>query len=117
MSEHTIRGEEIMKLLIGGIAHETNTFATGKTEVADFRLWEWSADEAVIMNNRGGRDCIGGIIDQAETLSHDLLPTLSSVAIPSGVISEDGSKTMVQPRVDRIKKATDYDAIVLSLHG
>jgi len=105
-----------MKILIGGVVHETNTFANVKTDVAAFKQWEWSRGEEV-MQNRGVRNYIGGMIAQAEKLSIEIEPLFSTFAYPSGIITAKTHDTLIDHLLKRLKQAEDYDAIVLSLHG
>lgn len=106
----------VMKFLIGGIAHETNTFSNVKTDEEAFKQWEW-ARGAEVLQNRGVRNYIGGMIDQAEALNIDIEPLFSAFANPSGIITKETHDLLLEQLIEPMKQAKDYDAIVLSLHG
>ncbi|MHC0036376.1 M81 family metallopeptidase [Pseudoneobacillus sp. C159] len=106
-----------MKIIIGGIAHETNTFSNVKTDEESFRLWGWEKGEEILAKNRFVRTFIGGMIDRAEELEIDLIPTFSTFAYPAGMITAEAFQTLKKELIDEIKKAVGYDAILLSLHG
>src|SRR5690625_4346888 len=105
-----------MKFLIGGIAHETNTFSNVKTDVTSFKQWEWAKGKDVL-KNRGVRNYIGGMIDRASALNINIEPLFSAFAPPSGIITKETHDLLLEQLIERIKQAKDYDAIILSLHG
>lgn len=105
-----------MKFLIGGIAHETNTFSNVKTDVTSFKQWEWAKGKDVL-KNRGVRNYIGGMIDRASALNINIEPLFSAFATPSGIITKETHDLLLEQLIERIKRSKDYDAIVLSLHG
>jgi len=105
-----------MRFLVGGIAHETNTFANVKTDVAAFKQWEWAKGEA-IMQNRGVRNYIGGMIDQADALNIEIEPLFSAFASPSGIITAKTHDLLLEHLMKPLKQAKEYDAVILSLHG
>lgn len=105
-----------MKFLVGSISHETNTFSKVKTDINSFKQWEWAIGEAV-MQNRGLRNFIGGMIEQASALDIEIEPLFSAFANPSGMITAQTHDTLLEHLIEPLKKAKDYDAVVLSLHG
>ncbi|WP_313891080.1 M81 family metallopeptidase [Psychrobacillus sp.] len=106
-----------MKILIGEIAHETNTFSNVKTDEQSFRLWGWDVGEEILTKHRGVRNAIGGMIDQAEKLEIDILPTFTTFAYPAGIITTEAFNALRDELIGRVKEAKGYDAVVLSLHG
>ncbi len=106
-----------MKILIGQIAHETNTFSNVKTDEESFKLWGWDVGEAVISKNRKVRNYVGGMIDRAEQLGIEVIPTFSTFAYPAGVITSLAYEALKEELIGAITKATSYDAICLALHG
>ncbi|RXI96172.1 M81 family peptidase [Anaerobacillus alkaliphilus] len=105
-----------MKILIGQIAHETNTFSTVKTTVEDFKSWQWYEDEEVVSNHRNVRDFLGGMIDKAEELEIEMVPGFSTFAMPSGIITSETNQRLKNELLDRVLNK-EFDAICLSLHG
>lgn len=106
-----------MKVLIGGIQHETNTFSNVKTTEESFKLWGWDVGEDILDKNRGVRNYLGGMIDQAEAKGIEIIPTFSTFAYPSGVITKETYGSLKNALLEGIKQASDYDAVILSLHG
>ncbi|GIN86135.1 microcystinase C [Heyndrickxia sporothermodurans] len=106
-----------MKILIGEIAHETNTFSKVKTTVESFKQWEWLHGEAIINKHRKVRDYLGGMIDRAEEIGVEVVPTFSAFAMPSGIITQETYERLVYELINEIKVAGNFDAICLALHG
>lgn len=106
-----------MRVAIGGISHETNTFCTGLTEVESFRLGEWSEGQEIVEKHRGVRDYIGGILDNAERLGIEIVPTFTANAQPSGTISKQAYDQMSGQLLAGLHSAGPVDGYCLSLHG
>lgn len=106
-----------MRIAIGGISHETNTYADacfGQTEVDAFGI---ARGDQVIERNRGTRSFIGGMLAAAEKLGAEVVPTMTAWAQPSGTIAVGAYETMKAELLDRIQSALPVDALALELHG
>lgn len=106
-----------MRVAIGGISHETNTFCSGLTEVESFRLGEWSEGHEIVEKHRGVRDYIGGILDNAERLGIEIVPTFTANAQPSGTISKHAYEHLSGQLLAGLRSAGPVDGYCLSLHG
>lgn len=106
-----------MKVAIGQVFHETNTFSSELTSEESFRKREWQEGIEIINGHRGVKDYLGGMIDEGDDLKLDLIPTLSVVARPSGIILEETWQKIKQLLIESLNKIDDLDAICLSLHG
>ena len=67
-----------MRIAIGGVSHETNTFCAGLTEVADFRRAAWETGDEIIAAHTGVRDDFGGMLEAADRLGVEIVPTFAS---------------------------------------
>ncbi|HEX7102486.1 MAG TPA: M81 family metallopeptidase [Nitrolancea sp.] len=106
-----------MRIAIGGISHETNTFCTGLSTVENFKLGEWSEGEEIIAQHAGVRDYEGGILEAAERLSIEVAPTFSAQAQPSGTISKEAYDLLSGQLLAALRSAGKVDGYCLSLHG
>jgi len=106
-----------MKILIGEIAHETNTFANEKTTVESFKEWEWIHGDEILQKHRKVRDYLGGMMERAEETGVEIIPLFSAFAMPSGVITKETYNVLLQELTNSIKAVKEYDAICLALHG
>eukprot|EP01052_Picozoa_sp_SAG31_P019955 SAG31_NODE_1479_length_8180_cov_7.141684_6_plen_435_part_00 len=111
-----------MKVLVGGIFHETNTYATplwGATELSDFNQ---SAGADMLTKHRTARTCIGGMLAAAEELSIQIVPTYHAGAAPSGTISEAAFAELKHRLMSALEDALEecggaVSAVCLDLHG
>lgn len=111
-----------MRIASGGVQHETNTFASTPTTLADFvRDSECGPELAgydVILERYRGTGCIhGGYIAGAEALGIELLPLLSARAQPAGVVEQQSFDTMLGWFLERLAAVLPVDGVLLDLHG
>ncbi|MED4584882.1 M81 family metallopeptidase [Brevibacillus choshinensis] len=106
-----------MRIVIGELAHETNTFSNVPTTVELFQLWEWDRGEEVLQRHKNVRDCLGGMMDRAEELGVEVVPSFSAFAKPSGTITRETYGALQKELLDAITAAGEVDAICLTLHG
>lgn len=78
-----------MKLLVGGLSHETNTFSSKPTTVADFFLPGcWSEGES-LYEMRGTNTEFGGFIEESDARGIDLVMTVATYAAPMGRVEDE----------------------------
>ena len=111
-----------MRIISGGIQHETNTFAVTPTTVDDFeRDSHFGADfgEAQQIRHRfdGTNTIHGGYLKGAEESGVELVPVLNLRAYPSGMVTRQTFETLVNELVCRIEAALPADGVLLDLHG
>ena len=105
-----------MRIAIGGIVHETNTYAVasfGMTSLGSFKISR--GDE--ILRHARGRTFTGGMVDAGQQAGHDLVPLLHAFAQPSGTIEAGAYRQMKSELIDRLQAALPVDAVVLDTHG
>ena len=109
-----------MRVAVGGIVHETNTYATalwGTTELSHFTQ---SHGEEVLTRHRPAKTCIGGMISAATAIGVEIVPTYHAGASPGGTVSDGCFDTLRAQLVDGISAAVaagGIDAVCLDLHG
>ncbi|WAH37998.1 M81 family metallopeptidase [Alicyclobacillus dauci] len=106
-----------MKIAIGQISHETNTFSSVPTTKSLFELWEWDYGDDIVARHKGVEDYVGGMIDRACELGIEVVPTFSAFANPSGTITRETYELLKQALIDGLQGAGEVDAICLALHG
>lgn len=107
-----------MKLAVGQVMHETNTFSNVATNKARFQEWEWAAEDAFFDGHRGVRSYVGGMLDRAKERDITLIPTFAASATPSGIIPEATFLEIKRELLGRIKTLVDdIDGVCLALHG
>lgn len=106
-----------MRIAIGGIEHETNTYATaamGFTAIGAFV----TARGEECARYRGKRTAVGGFYAAADRLDDvELVPTLWCWAGPSGVIERAAYESLRDELIERLRAAGPVDGVALALHG
>ena len=103
-----------MRIAIGGIMHESNTFNQRLTPLDAFRLQR--GDELL----NWWRDTpheVGGFIAGAERFGYQLFPTLMAQATPGGMVTGEAFERLTQELLDRLSRAPHLDGLLLALHG
>lgn len=111
-----------MKIVSGGIQHETNTFATVPTTLSDFQRDSDCGDELIggarLRELYAGTGTIhGGYLDEASARGIELEPVLSVHAQPAGPVEQSGFDHMLGLLLSRIEAAGPFDGVALDLHG
>jgi microcystin degradation protein MlrC len=103
------------KVLIAGLFHETHTFLEGSTGLADFSC----SRGAELLKAKGDPSPLGGVLEVAEELGWQVIPTADYRAQPSAMVTDevfdlfwrDFEKLALPALKDGV------DAIYLVLHG
>jgi microcystin degradation protein MlrC len=105
-----------MRIAIGGIVHETNTYAVesfGMTGIDDFDVRRGDH----MFRYDSTRTFVGGMITAGRAGSHELVSTLHASAQPSGTIEADTYLRLRDELIDKLSSALPVDAVVLDTHG
>lgn len=110
-----------MRLAIGGVSHETSTFAPTRTGLAGFENgFGLFRGRQMLDRFRGTNTCAGGFLQAAEEEGWQVEPLLWTFAYPSGLIERavyDALKGEFLDRLRRADAAGRLDAVLLDLHG
>lgn len=105
-----------MRIAVGGIEHETNTYATesmGPTSLDDFQQLRGDA----IWEVSGTRTFVGGFLSAIEEAGHEAVPLFWAWAGPSGIIEAGTYDALKAEFIERLEAAMPVDAIAVSMHG
>jgi len=94
-----------MRIAIGGISHETNTFSTLRTGLDSFYI------------RRGPEVIQGEFWDQLRADGVECVPTLLAGATPNGLVELAAYETLKAELLARLAEALPVDGVYLSLHG
>jgi len=106
-----------MRIALGSIMHESNTFSPLKTSLDDFRQQQLLFDEDVIQHHRARRTELGGMLEAAEVLNMQPAGTISATAVPSGPITAKTFSFFEENLTEKIKQQGPLDGVLLALHG
>lgn len=104
------------RIAIGEISHETNTFCP-PTTLKMFQQRVWRKGSELLRQFRGTRTYLGGMIEAAERLGVELVPTFAASTEPWGTITREAYDAMVRELLEGLRGAMPLDAICLGLHG
>lgn len=105
------------RIAIGGIIHETHSFAEPPTVLADFEKQSLYFGDEVLDAMRGTCSGLGGMIDGAKKQDWQLFPTAYAAAMPGGIVSKSAYTTILQSFLEHLKQALPVDGVLLTLHG
>lgn len=111
----------MFRIAIGGVQHETNTFAATRAAFADFVAADaWpglTRGAALIEAVRGINLPIAGFIQEAQRAGHDLRPLSWCSAQPSGPVTRDAFERIAFILLEDLRTQLPVDAVYLDLHG
>ena len=109
------------RIAVGGLHHETNTFAPQKATFERFAEadgWpELLRGERLLVRPRGTNLALAGFLDAAGGVGHELVPLVWANAGPSGHTTEDAFERIVGWLLEDLRKALPVDGVFLDLHG
>jgi microcystin degradation protein MlrC len=103
-----------LRVAIGRISHETNTFSAVKTRLEDYNP---RYGREIFDVYEGTRTELGGFIKVLRGMGAEIVPTIAASATPSGPIDREDFELMVEKILDGIREAGGVDGVLLSLHG
>ncbi len=111
-----------MRIAIGGISHETSTFAKTRTTVADFTAgFGLYRGTEILERFRGSNICAGGFIDGADQHGFEMVPLLWGFAYPAGLITAEAYAALKKEFLDGLRREQaargPLDGVLLDQHG
>jgi microcystin degradation protein MlrC len=105
-----------LKIAIGGIMHESNTFCTTITDRRRFDEGSLTRGAEILSAWSDAHHEIGGFIEGASRFGFDLLPTTMAWATPAGPVADDILDEVVEEITTGACRA-GADGLLLALHG
>ena len=101
-----------MRIFVGGILTETNTFSPVPTGLNDYRMGYGDDHES-------NAECqiLTHLKQRIETRGWQCLPSFLAVAEPAGITTRKAYETLREKLFDDLKQAIPVDMILLPLHG
>ncbi|HZQ09834.1 MAG TPA: M81 family metallopeptidase [Anaerolineae bacterium] len=110
-----------MRIAIGQLWQETNTFSPFITERKHFQSFRYYAGEDVLRYCSGGQE-IGGFVKAAQAarakgMEIEYIPLLAAGAWPAGRLREEFKEQLEEQMLTPLRAALPVDGVLLSLHG
>jgi len=103
-----------MRIAVGGIMHESNTFNHRPTPLEAFRV---QRGHELVSWWRDTPHELGGFIAGAESFGYELAPTLMAQATPGGIVTGEAFERLTEELLERLARAPHLDGLLLALHG
>lgn len=102
-----------MRVLVGGIRHELNSFVPGLTGMETFERWGHHEGQQIIDE---ATSSMAGAVSTANARGVELVPTLSTFGYAGGAVIDEVYEELSQRLLTMIEDAT-FDGIYLQMHG
>ena len=107
-----------MRIAIGGITHEANTFCPHITDLADFEARQMLCGDEILANWQSTRTEHTGAISVLTKVSDcEIVPTFLARALSGAPMYEETFRALLDELLDRIAAAGPVDGVLLVLHG
>jgi microcystin degradation protein MlrC len=104
-----------MRIAIGGIMHESNTFAPLPADRQRFEEGSLARGKALLDVWREAHHEMGGFIAGSEAIGYEAVPTVMAWATPSGPVDDEVLDEVVAEIAERT--CGSADGLLLALHG
>lgn len=108
-------------IAIGGMQHETNTFAPSRADYPAFERgggWPGIQQGASLFEAVAGANIpVAGAIDALRAAGHRLVPLTWAAASPCAQVTDDAFERITGDLLDRLRDAGPVDGVYLDLHG
>jgi microcystin degradation protein MlrC len=106
-----------MKIAIGSLMQETNTFASVKTTLETFRSYYLLYGDELFTGYKDARVEVPGFIDVLREANVEITPLIAGFAASSGVLTRSTFDQLVNDLTTRLQAALPVDGVLLALHG
>ncbi len=105
------------RIAIGGVWHETNTFAVGLTTFDNFEDYQFARGTEILQRYANTNTELGGFIQKLAEFDMEPVPLLYAAAVPSAIISADAAERICDELIDHLRKNAPVDSLAIALHG
>lgn len=106
-----------MKILVGGIYHESHSFSSEPTDIESFRKVLLLRGNEAIEKLRGTVSEMAGFIQGAEKFGFEMIPTLWAWGVATGPVQTETLDYLIEVVRQSFAKAEKIDGILFALHG
>jgi microcystin degradation protein MlrC len=107
----------MVRIAIGGLMHESNTFAGSSTDLAAFEAGGIEIGEGIARRWGEAHHEVGGFLEGACRFGFEAVPTLMAWAVPAGPVTARAYRELTDRLIDGIRAVGPVDAVLLALHG
>jgi microcystin degradation protein MlrC len=107
-----------MRIALGGITHEANTFCPHVTDMADFGARQLLRGDEILVNWQATRTEQAGALSVLTRVPEcEVIPTLLARALSGAPMREETFLALTDELIESIEAACPVDGVLLVLHG
>ncbi len=106
-----------MRIAIGQLMEESNTFVRQQADLDHFRNNQLLLDDDVVTRLRGTRAEVGGFLDALGRAGVDVVPTVAANCVSSGAVPRETFEALKGEILKRLAAVGPLDGVLLALHG
>ena len=106
-----------LRVALGGISHETNTFALRSTDLVAFEQVDLSRGAQILARHATAHTSVAGFLAAGTDLDLELIPLVYAWATPAGPITAATYTTLLSELLQGIRDGGPWDAVLLAQHG
>jgi microcystin degradation protein MlrC len=107
----------MVRIAVGGLMHESNTFASARTDLSAFESGGLETGEGIATRWGNAHHEVGGFFEAAREAGFEAVPTLMAWATPAGPLTAETYRELSDRLIRSLGDAGPVDAVVLALHG
>jgi microcystin degradation protein MlrC len=106
-----------VKAVVGGIVHESSTFAAEVTGLLDFGSFSVVDGAALVREFARTSTCVGGYLAVCAEADVTVAPALHARAEPAGTVDPAAYQELEHRLLSGVRAARDRELVLLDLHG
>jgi microcystin degradation protein MlrC len=107
----------VMRLALLGLAHETNTFVSRPTTIANFESYGILRDSAIRAEHATAHTSVSGFLRAEVDSDVEVVPLVYAWANPSGVITDQAYEGLTGELCRRLRRDGPWDGVLMAQHG
>lgn len=106
-----------MRILVGGIYHESHSFSNVPTDIEAFRKVLLLEGAECVEKLRGTTSEMAGFIEGADRYGFEMIPALWAWGVATGPVQADALDYLIEIFRRNFEKAGEIDGVLFALHG
>src|SRR4051794_4518240 len=106
-----------MRIAVGALMQETNTFVPFPTTVETFERVCLHRGEAILTGYDAARTEVPAFLAVLCEAGAEVVPLIAAMALASGTVERSSFEALLGELLDRLRAAGPVDAVLLALHG
>jgi microcystin degradation protein MlrC len=106
-----------MKILVGGIYHESHSFSPLPTDLDVFRQTLLLEGDEVLEKLSGTTSEMGGFIEGGKQFGFELVPTIWAWGVSAGPVQQSTLNCLLELVQRRVHREEGIDGVLFALHG